>query len=56
MNLSPLLALTKEILHYDQLLRDLSQDGKELRLTIVEAAKPYLIAALYQEKMSLPRT
>ncbi len=52
MNLSSLLTLVKEAPYYRKLLKELSQGGKELNLAIAEAAKPYLIAALYQEVLS----
>jgi len=53
MNLSLLLSLLKEMPAYRQLLGGLSTLEGEHKTTILDAAKPYLIAALYEE-LDLP--
>ncbi|HEU65296.1 MAG TPA: hypothetical protein ENN57_01355, partial [Chloroflexi bacterium] len=53
MNLSCLLSLLKEIPAYRQLVRELSTAKGEHKASILDAAKPYLIAALYEE-LDLP--
>jgi len=52
-NLSPLLSLIKAIPIYHQLTKELCQGKNESNLVLLDAAKPYLIAALYQELLSL---
>jgi transcription-repair coupling factor (superfamily II helicase) len=49
MNLSLLLSLLKEMPAYRQLVGELSTVKGEHKATILDAAKPYLIAALYEE-------
>jgi len=53
MNLSCLLSLLKEMPAYKQLVRELSTVKGEHKATILDTAKPYLIAALYEE-LNLP--
>ena len=53
MNLSLLLALLGEMPAYRQLVRELSTAEDEHRVVVLDAARPYLIAALYQE-LNLP--
>ena len=53
MNLSCLLSLLKEAPAYRQLVKQLAAASDEQRVVILDAAKPYLIAALYEE-LSLP--
>jgi len=53
MNLSCLLSLLKEVPAYRQLVGELSIAQGEHKATILDAAKPYLIAALYEE-LDLP--
>jgi transcription-repair coupling factor (superfamily II helicase) len=53
MNLSCLLSLLKEMPAYRQLVGELSTVKGEHKATILDAAKPYLIAALYEE-LNLP--
>ncbi len=53
MNLSCLLSLLKEVPVYRQLVGELSTVKGEHKATILDAAKPYLIAALYGE-LNLP--
>ena len=53
MNLSCLLALLKETPTYRQLVGQLSTAKDEHRVVVLDAAKPYLIAALYEE-LDLP--
>jgi transcription-repair coupling factor (superfamily II helicase) len=53
MNLSLLLALLQEMPAYRQLVEELSAVKGEHKATILDAAKPYLIAALYEE-LDLP--
>ncbi len=53
MNLSCLLSLLKEVPAYRQLVGELSTVKGEHKATILDAAKPYLIAALY-EQLNLP--
>ncbi|MGA2671479.1 MAG: transcription-repair coupling factor [Dehalococcoidia bacterium] len=53
MNLSCLLALLKEVPAYRQLVGELSTAKGEHKAIILDAAKPYLIAALYEE-LDLP--
>lgn len=52
MNLSSLFSLITEMPGYSRLLQRLSGTGGESRLTILDAAKPYLIAALHQDLAS----
>jgi len=52
-NLSPLLSLLQEMPVYGQLVWDLSTKEGEHKATILDTAKPYLIAALYKE-LNLP--
>ena len=49
MNLAALLPLLKNIPAYQQLIKELNQDRNESQLMLLDAAKPYLIAALHQE-------
>jgi transcription-repair coupling factor (superfamily II helicase) len=49
MNLSSLLSLVTEVPGYSRLLQQLSRTEGESRLTILDAAKPYIIAALHNE-------
>jgi transcription-repair coupling factor (superfamily II helicase) len=53
MNLSCLLSLLQEMPAYRQLVGDLSTAKGEHKALILDAAKPYLIAALYEE-LDLP--
>jgi len=53
MNLSCLLSLLKEVPAYRHLVGELSTAKGEHKATILDAAKPYLIAALYDE-LNLP--
>jgi len=53
MNLSILLSLLQEMPAYRQLVGELSTAKGEHKATILDAAKPYLIAALYEE-LNLP--
>jgi len=53
MNLSCLLSLLKEMPAYRQLVGELSTAKGEHKAIILDAAKPYLIAALYEE-LDLP--
>jgi len=53
MNLSCLLSLLKEMPVYRQLVGELSTARGEHKAIILDAAKPYLIAALYEE-LNLP--
>jgi transcription-repair coupling factor (superfamily II helicase) len=53
MNLSLLLSLLQEMPAYRQLVGELSTARDEHKATILDAAKPYLIAALYEE-LNLP--
>jgi len=53
MNLSCLLSLLQEMPAYEQLVGELSTAKVEHKATILDAAKPYLIAALYEE-LDLP--
>ena len=53
MNLSCLLSLLKEMPAYRQLVGELSTAKGEHKAIILDAAKPYLIAALYEE-LNLP--
>ena len=53
MNLSCLLSLLKEMPSYRQLMDELSTVKGEHKASILETAKPYLIAALYEE-LDLP--
>ena len=53
MNLSCLLSLLKEMPAYRQLMGELSTVKGEHKATILDTAKPYLIAALYEE-LNLP--
>ncbi|NWF78073.1 MAG: transcription-repair coupling factor [Chloroflexi bacterium] len=53
MNLSPLLALLQEVPAYRELVGELSTAKGEHKAIILDAAKPYLIAALYGE-LNLP--
>jgi len=53
MNLSPLLSLLQEMPAYRQLVGELSTIKGEHKAIILDAAKPYLIAALYEE-LNLP--
>jgi transcription-repair coupling factor (superfamily II helicase) len=53
MNLSCLLSLLKEIPAYRQLVGELSTVKGEHKAIILDAARPYLIAALYEE-LNLP--
>ena len=53
MNLSCLLSLLKEMPAYRQLVGELSTARGEHKAIILDAAKPYLIAALYEE-LNLP--
>jgi len=53
MNLSLLLSLLKEMPAYRQLVRELSTAKGGQKASIIDAAKPYLIAALYEE-LDLP--
>jgi transcription-repair coupling factor (superfamily II helicase) len=53
MNLSCLLSLLKEVPAYRQLVEELSTAKGEHKAIILDAAKPYLIAALYEE-LDLP--
>ena len=53
MNLSCLLSLLKEMPAYRQLVGELSAVKGEHKAIILDAAKPYLIAALYEE-LNLP--
>jgi len=52
-NLSPLLSLIQEMPVYRHLVRELSTAEGEHKATILDTAKPYLIAALYKE-LNLP--
>ena len=52
-NLSPLLSLLQEMPVYRQLVGKLSTAEGEHKATILDTAKPYLIAALYEE-LNLP--
>ncbi len=53
-NLCQLLRLLEEMPAYKELLSKLNRpDKEEIRILVLDAAKPYLIAALYQ-KMQLP--
>jgi transcription-repair coupling factor (superfamily II helicase) len=49
MNLSCLLSLLKEVPAYRQLVGELSTAKNEHKAIILDAARPYLIAALYEE-------
>ena len=49
MNLSSLFSLVTEVPGYSRLLQQLSRTEGESRLTILDAAKPYIIAALHNE-------
>jgi transcription-repair coupling factor (superfamily II helicase) len=49
MNLSILLSLLQEMPAYRQLVGELSTAKGEHKATVLDAAKPYLIAALYEE-------
>ena len=49
MNLSLLLALLQEMPAYRQLVRDLSTAESEHKAVVLDAARPYVIAALYHE-------
>jgi len=51
MELTQLLHLIEEMPTYRQLVEELKQQNSETKAVVLEAAKPYLIAALYQ---SLP--
>ena len=53
MNLSCLLSLLRDMPAYRQLVGELSTVKGEHKATILDAAKPYLIAALYEE-LDLP--
>jgi len=53
MNLSCLLSLLREIPAYRKLAGELSTAKDERKAVILDAAKPYLIAALYEE-LGLP--
>jgi len=53
MNLSPLRSLLQEMPAYRQLVDELSSIEGEHKATILDTAKPYLIAALYEE-LNLP--
>ena len=53
MNLSCLLSLLKEMPSYRQLVDELSTVKGEHKINILDTAKPYLIAALYEE-LDLP--
>ena len=53
MNLSPLLSLLAEVPAYGQLVEELATVRGEHRGNVLDAARPYLIAALY-EKLNLP--
>jgi transcription-repair coupling factor (superfamily II helicase) len=53
MNLSRLLSLLKDVPAYTQLVGELSTAKGEQKAVILDAAKPYLIAALHEE-LSLP--
>ena len=53
MNLSCLLSLLKELPAYRQLVGELSTAKSEHKAIILDAARPYLIAALYEE-LNLP--
>lgn len=53
MNLSPLLSVLRDMPAYRQLVGELSTAKGEHKATILDAAKPYLIAALYEE-LNLP--
>jgi transcription-repair coupling factor (superfamily II helicase) len=53
MNLSCLLSLLKEVSAYRQLVGELSTVKDEHKAIILDAARPYLIAALYEE-LNLP--
>jgi len=48
MNLSKLLHLIEDMPEYRQLLAELKEPNGETKAVALEAAKPYLIAALYQ--------
>ena len=52
-NLAPLLSLLQEMPAYRQLVGELSTAEGEHRATVLDTAKPYLIAALYEE-LNLP--
>jgi transcription-repair coupling factor (superfamily II helicase) len=52
-NLSPLISLIQEIPVYRQMVGELSTKEGEHKATILDTAKPYLIAALYKE-LNLP--
>jgi len=52
MNLSPLLALLREVPAYRELLEELGtvkDEPRQVRVVVLDAAKPYLVAALYEE-------
>jgi transcription-repair coupling factor (superfamily II helicase) len=53
MNLSCLLSLLKDVPAYAQLARELSRTKDEHKAAVLDAAKPYLIAGLY-EQLNLP--
>jgi hypothetical protein len=53
MNLSPLLSLLQEMPTYRQLVGELAAAKDEHKAVILDAAKPYFIAALYEE-LNLP--
>ena len=53
LNLSSLLSLLKEVPAYRQLVGKLSTVRGEHKAIILDAARPYLIAALYEE-LDLP--
>jgi len=53
MNLSCLLSLLKDVPAYRQLVGELATVKGEHKAIILDAAKPYLIAALYEE-LNLP--
>jgi len=53
LNLSSLLSLLKEVLAYRQLVGELSASKGGHKAIILDAARPYLIAALYEE-LDLP--
>ena len=47
LNLTPLLSLIEEMSTYRQLVKKLQGQGDNIRVAVLNAAKPYLIAALY---------
>ncbi len=53
MNLSGLLPLIEDIPSYRRLVQDMQAAGGERKLVVVDSARPYLVAAIFQ-RLGLP--